>query len=69
MLGNCPLPASIPSLARGIEDAEPLVRAACAWALGNIAEPAARRALELRRDAETDADVCREIEEALRQHC
>ena len=34
VLGNRPTPAAIPALIRGLNDDEPLVRAACAWALG-----------------------------------
>ena len=33
VLGNHPTPAAIPALTRGLTDAEPLVREACAWAL------------------------------------
>ena len=33
VLGNRPTPAAIPALTRGLADAEPLVREACAWAL------------------------------------
>jgi len=65
VLGNRPTPDAIPALIRGLNDGEPLVRAACAWALGRYPQPAAQRALELRRDVEADAAVGREIEAAL----
>jgi epoxyqueuosine reductase len=65
VLGNRPSPQAIPALVRGLNDREPLVRAACAWALGRHPQPAAQRALELRHDIEADADVRREIEAAL----
>jgi epoxyqueuosine reductase len=64
-LGNRPTPAAIPALTRGLDDSEPLVRGASAWALGRFAEQAARDALEKRRCVETDAAVLEEIEAAL----
>ena len=36
VLGNRPTPAAIPALIRGLNDDEPLVRGACAWALDVI---------------------------------
>ena len=35
VLGNKPHAAVLPALVRGLNDSEPLVRGACAWALGN----------------------------------
>jgi epoxyqueuosine reductase len=64
-LGNRPTPQAIPALVRGLNDDEPLVRAACAWALGRFAQPTARRALAHRRELEHDDDVLAEIEAAL----
>ena len=40
VLGNRPTPAAIPALIRGLNDDEPLVRGACAWALGPISQNA-----------------------------
>jgi len=38
VLGNRPCEHALPSLRRGLEDAEPSVRAACAWALQRYAD-------------------------------
>jgi epoxyqueuosine reductase len=65
VLGNRPTAAAIPALVRGLHDSEPLVRGACAWALGRHADRVAHEALDDRRAVETDADVLREIEQAL----
>jgi epoxyqueuosine reductase len=65
VLGNRPTPQAIPALVHGLNDNEPLVRGACAWALGRYPQPAARWALELRREVETDYHVRNEIEAAL----
>ena len=42
VLGNRPHKAALPALRRGLEDVEPLVRAACAWALERYAGGAGR---------------------------
>ena len=65
VLGNRPTAAAVPALIRGLNDDEPLVRGACAWALGKHATAAAARALQERRAVETDAEVLREIEIAI----
>jgi epoxyqueuosine reductase len=65
VLGNHPTLAAVAALARGLHDVEPLVRGASAWALGHYATEVARPPLESRLKIETDADVLREIEEAL----
>jgi epoxyqueuosine reductase len=65
VLGNRPTPAAVPALIRGLSDAEPLVRGACAWALGRFATTDAREALESHRAIETNADVLVEIDSAL----
>jgi epoxyqueuosine reductase len=65
VLGNRPTPEALPALVKGLADSEPLVRAACAWALGKFAESAARDALRRQRSAETDAEVLAEIDSAL----
>jgi epoxyqueuosine reductase len=66
VLGNRPIPAAIPALVRGLNDDEPLIRGACAWALGNYIEHKVRAALEARLRVEDDASVRQEIESALR---
>lgn len=65
VLGNRPTAAAVPALVRGLDDAEPLVRGAAAWALGQSAEPDAAAALAERLRIEDDAEVRREIEAAL----
>ncbi len=64
-LGNHRDPRAIPALAKALEDEEPLVRSAAAWALGRIDTPEARRALETRQAIESDMAVRREIDQAL----
>jgi len=65
VLGNRPDPSAVSGLICGLGDAEPQVRAACAWALGRHDRPAARPALRQRLAAEPEAEVRREIELAL----
>jgi epoxyqueuosine reductase len=65
VLGNQRDPDSLEALARGLEDAEPLVRGAAAWALGRYEEPAAHHALRTRLVREHEPNVRAEIEAAL----
>ena len=65
VLGNRPTTAAVPALIRGLCDGEPLVRGACAWALGRYSECEARRALEFRLAIESDAEVLSEVRSAL----
>ncbi len=67
VLGNRPHEAALPALIRGLSDAEPLVRAACAWALGRYGDAAPQAALRERLGTEDDPDVRREIEAAIDQ--
>ncbi len=67
VLGNQGDPAAITTLARGLGDEEPLVRAASAWALGQINGPVARHALVDRLSEESVPEVQREIVAALRR--
>ncbi len=65
-LGNAKDPATVPALKQAMEtDAEPLVRGAVAWALGQIATPEARQVLEAAQEREDDAEVRDEIRQAL----
>jgi epoxyqueuosine reductase len=66
VLGNRPHEAAIPGLVRGLNDAEPMVRGACAWALGRYPVEPARTALGQRIAVEADAEVRGEIESSLR---
>jgi epoxyqueuosine reductase len=63
-LGNRPTRAAIPSLIRGLSDVEPLVRGACAWALGHYSDNAAIESLRHRQSIEADVEVREEIERA-----
>ncbi len=60
VLGNRPNPATLPALMHGLNEAEPLVRSACAWALGRLNSPDARAALRRRLAHETDPEVVAE---------
>ena len=60
-----PSPAALPALVRGLNDIEPLVRGACAWALGRQVGVHAARALQERLSVETDEQVRGEIEASL----
>ena len=64
-LGNRPALAAVPALIRGLNDDEPLVREACAWALGKYRQPAAVEALKLRSLVEMDKIVLRKINASL----
>jgi epoxyqueuosine reductase len=65
VLGNQRSPESVAVLHRGLSDIEPLVRGACAWALGQIGGGEGRRFLMDRLAKESDSDVRLEIESAL----
>jgi epoxyqueuosine reductase len=64
-LGNRPVPAALPALLRGLQDGEPVVRTACAWALGRYSNDQAKQALRERLAVEPDPAVRAEIESAL----
>ncbi len=65
-LGNSGNPDAVPVLARSLEyEAEPLIRAHAAWALGRLGGGAARHALERARGREFDGSVVAELENAL----
>ncbi len=65
VLGNQGDVSALPALCLGLKDEEPLVRSACAWALGKLHFPAARDALAVRRDSEDDPGVKAEITVAM----
>ncbi|MCG8450638.1 MAG: tRNA epoxyqueuosine(34) reductase QueG [Pirellulales bacterium] len=65
VLGNQRADSAFHALRRGLMDEEPLVRGACAWALGKLQRPAAKKLLEQRLPLEQDAEVRAEIEAAL----
>jgi len=64
-LGNVGGAQAVGALIPCLDDAEPLVRGHAAWALGRIASPAATHALQKKFVAEPDAEVRREIEQAI----
>jgi epoxyqueuosine reductase len=65
VLGNRRDPATLSSLARALQDSEPLVRGAAAWALGQFEETLARQILHARAATESDDYVQSEISAAL----
>jgi epoxyqueuosine reductase len=64
-LGNRGSPDAVPVLSRALSDAEPLVRAHAAWALGRAGSTEARSALSDRASVEADASVLDELSAAL----
>jgi epoxyqueuosine reductase len=64
-LGNWGSPEAVPSLLGALEDAEPLVRAHAAWALGRIGTAEALEALASRLPSESEESVRSELMEAL----
>jgi len=64
-LGNWGAAAAVPVLARALADAEPLVRAHAAWALGEVSTSAAGDILMARSEVELEPSVGAEIEAAL----
>ncbi len=67
VLGSRPNRAALPALLQGVEDPDPLVRAACAWALGRYATLAGEEALRRRLPVETEPEVRTEIDAALQK--
>ncbi len=65
VLGNQRHNSALPALSKGLQDEEPLVRAAAAWALGELSLPESHQLLEQRNRIEDDAQVKNEIAVAL----
>ncbi len=65
VLGNQRAADSLEALAKGLADAEPLVRGACTWALGKIGGTQANSLLKRRLVEETDEEVRQEIAAAV----
>jgi epoxyqueuosine reductase len=61
VLGNQRAIVAIPALIRGLNDVEPLIRGACAWALVQIGGSQATAALQQRQLTEEDPQVRQEI--------
>jgi len=67
VLGNQRPPQAIDALEIGLNDAEPLVREACVWALRQFDDQRGRLALQSRLASETDAMVQTALRQALNQ--
>jgi epoxyqueuosine reductase len=65
LLGRLPNSEALGVLIHGLNDADCVVRSACAWALSNFREPAAQAALQERLEVETDPAVREEIQAAI----
>jgi len=65
VLGNQRAEGATVALIRGLRDSEPLIRGACAWALGRIGSDAAMKALQNALPLEPDETVRSEIAAAL----
>jgi epoxyqueuosine reductase len=65
-LGNLKCTEAVPALIAALNDEEALVRGHAAWALGQIASGSALDPLQSRSQRETDAEVLREISDAIR---
>lgn len=65
VLGNHADSNSTVALSKGINDVEPLVRAASAWALGQINTVDAKQSLADRISIESDPDVIKELNDAI----
>ncbi len=65
VLGNQSDASALDALCTGLQDSEPIVRGACAWALGRIECAAATAALKMQLAIELDSDVQLEIEWSL----
>ncbi len=65
VLGNTRPHQGVAALAIAMDDVEPLIRGAAAWALGQYGHDAAQTLLRQRADIEQDAEVREEIEFAL----
>jgi epoxyqueuosine reductase len=61
LFGNRPHAPALESLIRGLNDTEPIVRGACAWALRRYTGPTAADAMARRQAIETDPDVLAEL--------
>ena len=65
VLGNQKAVEATAAMAKGLRDDEPLVRGACAWALGELQTEEATRSLETHQPHETNVQVLGEISRAL----
>jgi epoxyqueuosine reductase len=68
VLGNRPDASAVVALVAGLNDTEPLVRGACAWALGQFPWAEAHIALLSRIEIESDSEVRDELVAASKSH-
>jgi len=66
VLGNQRDPNALPALSKGLQDPEPLVRAACVWALSQLNTNEANHVLQAHQPKETNPQVQTELSAALR---
>ncbi len=67
VLGNSRNPESVTALSTALNSADPIVRGAAAWALGQIKTQPSLEQLQRRLEIETDAEVLTELQAALRE--
>lgn len=67
VLGNARSQSALQELTVALDDEEPMIRGAAAWALGQLQTQPARTALQLRLEVEVDESVREEIQSALAQ--
>ena len=67
MLGNARSQSALQELTVALDDEEPMIRGAAAWALGQLQTQPARTALQVRLEVEVDESVREEIQSALAQ--
>ncbi len=65
VLGNRGDESAVPALLGVINDEEPLIRGAAAWALGRLGAPTTVEMLQTRLEIETETDVIEELKQAL----
>ncbi|HAL15004.1 MAG TPA: tRNA epoxyqueuosine(34) reductase QueG [Planctomycetaceae bacterium] len=67
VLGNQAHLESIPALRKGLSDIEPLVRSACAWAIGKINSPDSILILETALGVESNETVLKELQKSIHE--
>lgn len=65
VLGNRGDESAVPALLGVLNDEEPLIRGAAAWALGRMGAPTTVEMLQTRLEIETETDVIEELKQAL----
>lgn len=65
VLGNRGDQSAVPALLGVLNDDEPLIRGATAWALGRLGAPTTVEMLQTRLEIETETDVIEELKQAL----